>query len=225
MPKFLLNIVRTETYDATIEVEAPSREAAIEQTQRKLDKAGWDSVCDTEGEYLECWFNVVPARIAQPVTAFNAAVAILLSGGTDIFLASDDKHDVYIFPQAVVVTGEKRDPEEHFVEYQVCEKLGDHLETYRSFPDAMFRFREIVKSGGWLKIPPLSPDPELQVSHDELVRLLFRVALFSGSWHEIRVLSEDMKSTLDRAYAKTRDVALRTMITSILEPKKDDRHA
>lgn len=57
--KFSIEIQRTEIWTATVEVEADSEEEAKEITQEKLCSEGWDSVCNYDGEYEECWAEVV----------------------------------------------------------------------------------------------------------------------------------------------------------------------
>lgn len=65
MPTFKLTIVRKETYRATVEVEAETKQQAIEQTEDRLLRFGWDAVCDNEGDYEDCSSWVAKEWIAE----------------------------------------------------------------------------------------------------------------------------------------------------------------
>lgn len=61
--KFNVDIQRTETYVATVMVEACSQKEAESITQDKLDEDGWDAAHDDDGDYDTCYSEVVPKPV------------------------------------------------------------------------------------------------------------------------------------------------------------------
>jgi hypothetical protein len=65
MPKFELTVRRTETYEDTIEVEAETEAEAIENTNKLLQTEGWDELFPDDGEYIECYSEVIDPKLTK----------------------------------------------------------------------------------------------------------------------------------------------------------------